>query len=56
MLKDAGRISAEIAKVFAEEEFAKYRIIQDQLHKSDFDKLIEASKNKINNEKKGSDT
>ncbi|MGL9717428.1 MAG: virulence RhuM family protein [Wolbachia sp.] len=55
LLKDAGRISTEVAKVLAEEEFTKYRIIQDRLHKSDFDKLIEASKNKTDNEKKGPD-
>jgi hypothetical protein len=44
ILKNAGKISAEIAKALAEEEYDKYRVIQDQLHKSDFDKLCEASK------------
>ncbi|MDP3432517.1 MAG: phosphoribosylaminoimidazolesuccinocarboxamide synthase [Bacteroidota bacterium] len=33
-------ISEEIAKAFAETEFEKYRIVQDQLFESDFDKLI----------------
>ena len=41
ILQDAGRISAEIAKEHAENEFEKYRIIQDRLFKSDFDKQIE---------------
>jgi len=38
VLKDAGKISAEIAKSKAESEFEKYRIIQDKLFESDFDK------------------
>ena len=29
-----------IAKAFAESEFEKYRVIQDQLYESDFDKLV----------------
>ena len=41
ILKDAGKISAEIAKEHAENEFEKYRIIQDKLFKSDFDKQME---------------
>jgi hypothetical protein len=40
ILTDAGKISAEIAKLHAESEFEKYRIIQDRLYQSDFDKLI----------------
>lgn len=39
VLKDAGKVSAEYAKSFAETEFEKYRIIQDKLYRSDFDKL-----------------
>lgn len=39
LLKDAGKISMEIAKDYAESEFEKYRIIQDKLFESDFDKL-----------------
>ena len=46
VLKDAGKISHEIAKEKALTEFEKYRVIQDKLYKSDFDKLIESSKNK----------
>ncbi len=37
VLQDAGRISAEIAKDYAEGEFEKYRVIQDQIFQSDFD-------------------
>ena len=40
ILQDAGKITAEIAKVHAESEFEKYRIIQDRLFESDFDKEI----------------
>lgn len=39
-LKDAGKVSAEIAKIHAETEFEKYRIIQDKLYLSDFDKYL----------------
>ena len=37
-------ISAEMAKIHAESEFEKYRIVQDALYQSDFDKLMEESK------------
>lgn len=40
ILDDAGRVSAEYAKEFAETEFEKYRVIQDRLFQSDFDRLI----------------
>lgn len=39
ILKDAGRISMEIAKSHAESEFEKYRIVQDCLYESDLNKL-----------------
>ena len=39
ILTDAGSVSAEQAKEFAETEFEKYRIIQDRLFESDFDKF-----------------
>lgn len=39
ILSDAGKVTAEYAKEFAETEFEKYRVIQDRLFKSDFDKL-----------------
>ena len=41
LLKDNGKISTEEAKAFAESEFEKYRIVQDRLFVSDFDKEIE---------------
>lgn len=40
ILHDKGRVSAEIAKSFAESEFEKYRVIQDKLFESDFDRLV----------------
>lgn len=39
VLPDAGKITAEFAKVFAESEFEKYRVIQDRLFSSDFDRF-----------------
>lgn len=44
VLKDNGKISAEMAKLHAETEFEKYRIIQDKIYISDFDKLLEETK------------
>lgn len=41
ILTDASKISMEIAKDHAESEYEKYRIVQDQLYESDFDKLIQ---------------
>mgnify|MGYP003586058401 CR=1 FL=1 len=40
VLKDNGKISAELAKMHAETEFEKYRIIQDNLYQSDFDRML----------------
>ena len=40
VLQDAGKITAEIAKAKAESEFEKYRVIQDRLFMSDFDKYM----------------
>ena len=40
ILQDAGKVSAEIAKAHAESEFEKYRIVQDRLYESDFDKVV----------------
>jgi len=44
VLQDAGKVTAEIAKTHAETEFEKYRIIQDRLFESDFDKMIKQLK------------
>ena len=41
ILRDAGRITATIAKEHAENEFEKYRVIQDRLFQSDFDRFVE---------------
>jgi len=46
ILQDSGKISAQLAKEFAESEFEKYRIIQDRLFESDFDKEIKKIKGK----------
>lgn len=43
VLKDAGKVTTEFAKSFAESEFEKYRVIQDRLFQSDFDKLGEGT-------------
>ena len=43
VLKDAGKISAQLAKMHAETEFEKYRVVQDRLYQSDFDRYLEES-------------
>lgn len=40
VLRDAGIITAEIARDHAETEFEKYRVVQDRLYQSDFDKML----------------
>ena len=40
ILQDAGKVTAEIAKLHAETEFEKYRVVQDRLFMSDFDKYM----------------
>lgn len=40
ILQDAGKVTAEIAKTHAESEFEKYRIVQDRLFESDFDRVL----------------
>ena len=47
ILQDKGKITTEIAKAHAESEFEKYRIVQDRLFESDFDRII----NQIEDEK-----
>ena len=39
ILQDSGKISAELAQMKAETEFEKYRVVQDQLYQSDFDRF-----------------
>lgn len=40
LLKDAGKVTAEIAKLHAESEFEQYRVVQDKLFMSDYDKYL----------------
>ena len=40
ILQDSGKVTAEIARAHAESEFEKYRIVQDRLFESDFDRLL----------------
>ena len=55
LLKDSGKVTAEIAKLHAETEFEKYRIIQDQLFLSDYDRFLlemkEIEKKNLENKK-----
>ncbi|MDR0970385.1 MAG: virulence RhuM family protein, partial [Lentimicrobiaceae bacterium] len=53
LLQNAGKISAQIAKDKAESEFEKYRVKQDQLYKSDFDRFLqlEANTNELKSKK-----
>ena len=55
LLNDAGKVSAEIAKLHAETEFEKYRIIQDRLYESDFDRFIAELENKAKQEGNNND-
>ncbi len=51
ILQDAGKVTAKLAKDHAESEFEKYRIVQDRLFESDFDKVIKQLEQKNNEEK-----
>ena len=55
---DAGKVSAEMAKIHAETEWEKYRIIQDRLYQSDFDRflLLEEESSQISNRLPNKDT
>jgi hypothetical protein len=44
LLEDGGKVTAEMAKEFAETEFEKYRVVQDQLFESDFDRMLKETK------------
>jgi hypothetical protein len=46
VLTDAGKVSAEVARVLALTEFEKYRVIQDKIFESDFDKVVKKVNNK----------
>jgi hypothetical protein len=47
ILKGAGNVSAELAKAHAEQEFAKFRVLDDQRFESDFDQLVERLPNSV---------
>ena len=51
ILTDSGRVTHEIAKAFAESEFEKYRVIQDRLYESDFDRFVLLEEKTKNEEK-----
>lgn len=55
MLQDAGKVTAEIAKAHAESEFEKFRIVQDRLFESDFDRAIKIiqTDSKLDSDKEG---
>lgn len=40
ILRDKGKVTAAIAKAFAEKEFEKFRVLQDRTYQSDFDRLV----------------
>ena len=44
ILQDAGKVSAELARQHALTEFEKYRIVQDRLFESDFDRVVAETK------------
>ena len=44
VLNNAGTVLAADAKAYAEAEYEKFRVVQDKLYKSDFDKLVEKAK------------
>ena len=46
ILQNKGKVTAAIAKAFAESEFEQYRIIQDRLYLSDFDRLVASTEEK----------
>lgn len=47
ILKDAGKVSRDIAKKLAEKEYEKFRVIQDKTFESDFDKQVKSLKRKM---------
>nr|WP_205747975.1 virulence RhuM family protein [Desulfuromonas acetexigens] len=51
ILQNSGKVSAEIAKVHAESEFEKYRIVQDRLFESDFDRIVKQIESAEDDEK-----
>ena len=52
ILKDSGTVSHEVAKTLAEREYEKFRIVQNQLYESDFDKEVKKIVDKSSSGKK----
>ena len=46
ILQDKGKVTAAIAKTFAESEFEQYRVIQDRLYQSNLDRLVASTEEK----------
>jgi len=55
ILRDSGKVTAKLAKAHAESEFEKYRIVQDRLFESDFDRVIKQLKEKEKEKEKEKD-
>ena len=53
LLKDAGKVSAEIARLHALAEFEKYRVVQDRLYLSDYDRFVLELEDKSNSDENG---
>jgi hypothetical protein len=51
VLKDAGRVSHEVAKNLAEQEYEKFRVVQDKNFESDFDKEVKKLNSKVDSDK-----
>ena len=52
VLQNKGKVTAAIAKTFAESEFEQYRVIQDRLYQSDFDRPVASTEEKTTNDRK----
>ena len=55
VLKDNGKITAELAKMHAETEFEKYRIVQDKLYQSEFDRFLLEENGNLNYGEEGNE-
>lgn len=53
VLQDSGKVSAEIAKDFAESEFEKFRVVQDRVFESDFDRVVKEIEGKKDEDEQG---
>ena len=52
VLQNKGKVTTAITKTFAESEFEQYRVIQDRLYQSDFDRLVASTEEKTTNNRK----